>query len=165
MPQPRQTPNPAHLEVVRALCNRSPYQQLLGMEMTVLEPGRCRVEMQVSRKHENPFGGLCGGAFASMLDIAAYWCMYPEIPADQGATTLDLQMNYLRAVKSGVIACEARVVKPGRNIYLCRADITDDRGRLLADATSKMFLSPSIQHISAAIASVDPGIDLPPKFL
>ena len=159
------TPNPAHLEVVRGLCNRSPYQQLMDIDMTALETGRCRLEMKVDRKHLNPFGGLCGGGFASLLDIAAYWCMYPEIPADMGATTLDLQMNYLRAVNSGTIACEAWVKKPGRNIYICEAEITDERGRLLANATSKMFLSPSIQHVSAAVASVDPTIELPPKFL
>lgn len=157
--------NPDHLQAVRDLCNRAPYLQLLDMEMTVLELGRCRLEMDVSRKHLNPFGGLCGGAFASMLDVAAYWCMYPQLPADMGATTLDLQINYLRAVNSGRIACEARVTKPGRSIILCQADITDEQGRLLANATSKMFLSPSIQHVSAAVATVDPDVVLPPKFL
>lgn len=165
MPVPQQTPNPAHLEIVRDLCNHSPYQQLLGMNMTVLESGHCRLEMVADRKHENPFGGFCGGAFASMLDIATYWCSYPQLPADQGATTLDLQTNYVRAVKSGLLTCDARVVKPGSNIFLCEAEVVDERGKLVANATSKVFLSPSIQHISAAIASVDPSIDLPPKFV
>lgn len=165
MPKEMPTPNPAHLDVVRSLCNRSPYQQLLGMQMTALELGRCRLEMPVRRDHMNPFGGLCGGAFASMLDIASYWCMYPQIPEDMGATTLDLQMNFLRAVTGGTLACEARVKKPGSNIFLCEADILDERGRIVANAASKMFLSPTIQPISAAVAAVDPSIDLPPKFL
>ena len=159
------TPNPAHLEMVRDLCNRGPYQQLLGLKMTALELGRCRLEMQVERKHLNPFGGLCGGAFASMLDVASYWCIYAQIPEDMGATTLDLQMNFLRAVNDGLLVCEARVTKPGRSIFLCQADITDEQGRLMANATSKMFLSPSIQHVSAAVETVDPSIVLPPKFL
>ena len=165
MPQQTPTPNPVHLDIVRDLCNRSPYQQLLGMEMTVLELGRCRLEMPVQTAHLNPFGGLCGGAFASMLDIASYWCMYPQLPADMGATTLDLQMNFLRGVTGGTLACEARVKKPGRNVFLCEAEVLDEKGRLVANAVSKMFLSPTIQPISAAVASVDPSIDLPPKFL
>lgn len=159
------TPNPAHLEAVRALCNRAPYLELLGIEMPVLELGRCRLEMDVERKHMNPFGGLCGGAFASLVDIAAYWCLYPQMPEHMGATTLDLQVNYLRAVNSGRICCEARVVKPGRSISLCEADILDERGRMLANASSKMFLSPDIQHVSAAVETVDPTMVLPPKFL
>ena len=165
MPRELPTPNPAHLEAVRDLCNRAPYLTLLGIEMPVLELGRCRLEMDVERKHLNPFGGLCGGAFASLVDVAAYWCLYPQMPEDMGATTLDLQVNYLRAVNSGRIACEARVVKPGRSICLCQADVLDEQGRLLANATSKMYLSPDIQHVSAAVATVDPSIVLPPKFL
>jgi hypothetical protein len=35
----------------------------------------------------------------------------------------------------------------------------------MANATSKMFLSPDIQHVSAAVETVDPDIVLPPKFL
>ena len=165
MTQPSPTPNPAHLDIVRGLCNRGPYQQLLGLQMTKLELGYCRLEMQVERKHLNPFGGLCGGAFASMLDVASYWCLYPQLPEHMGATTLDLQMNFLRAVNDGLLVCEARVTKPGRSICLCQADITDERGRLMANATSKMFLSPDIQHVSAAVETVDPDIVLPPKFL
>ena len=159
------TPNPEHMELVRALCNRAPYPTLLGMNMTALELGRCRLEMAVRREHMNPFGGLCGGAFASMLDVACYWCMYGHLPEDMGATTLDLQMNFLRGITDSTLVCEARVKKPGSNIFLCEAEIFDDQGRLAATATSKMFLSPTIQPISAAIAHVDPTLDLPPKFL
>lgn len=159
------TPNPAHLEVVRGLCNRAPYLQLLGIDMTVLEAGRCRLEVDVDRKHFNPFGGLCGGVFASLIDVATYWSLYAQMPADMGGTTLDLQTNFLRAVNSGRIACEAWVTKPGRSICLCQAEITDERGRLLANGMSKMFLSPDIQHVNDAVRAIDPSIDLPPKFL
>ena len=165
MPLELPTPNPAHLDAVRDLCHRSSYLQLLSIQMTALELGRCQLKMPVQDKHMNPFGGLCGGAFASMLDVASYWCMYPQIDEDMGATTLDLQMNFLRGITGGSLTCEARVKKPGRNVFLCEAEIFDDAGRLAATATSKMFLSPTIQPISAAVASVDPGLVLPPKFL
>ena len=164
MPQ-NVTPNPAHLEVVRDLCNRGPFLELLDMNMTVLELGRCRIEMPVERKHLNPFGGLCGGSIAGLIDVASYWCMYPQLPENMGATTLDLQVNYLRATDKGLLVCEARVRKPGRSIFLCDAEIFDEQGRLMANGCSKMFLSPDIQHVSAAVETVDPTIVLPPKFL
>jgi uncharacterized protein (TIGR00369 family) len=104
-------------------------------------------------------------AYAGMLDAASYWCMYAHIPEDMGATTLDLQVNFLRAASSGLLVCEARVKKPGRSIFLCEAEIFDEQGRLMATGSSKMFLSPSIQHVSAAVETVDPTIVLPPKFL
>jgi uncharacterized protein (TIGR00369 family) len=165
MPKSAARPNPAHLELVRDLCNRGPFQEHMGIHMTTLEEGRCRLEMQIERKHLNPFGGLCGGSFAALLDVACYWCIYPQIPEHMGATTLDLQMNYLRAANDGLLVCEAWVKKPGRSIFLCEAEVLDEQGRLLANASSKMFLSPDIQHVSAAVATVDPDLVLPPKFL
>ena len=159
------TPNPEHMELVRDLCNHAPYSTLLGINMTALGFGLCRLEMSVRPEHMNPFGGLCGGASASMLDVASYWCMYGHLPEDMGATTLDLQMNFLRGITQGTLTCEAHVKKPGSSIFLCEAEITDEQGRIAATATSKMFLSPNIQPISAAIAHVNPQIILPPKFL
>jgi hypothetical protein len=57
------------------------------------------------------------------------------------------------------------VKKPGRSIFLCEAEIFDEQGRLMATGCSKMFLSPDIQHVNAAVATVNPSIVLPPKFL
>ena len=74
-------------------------------------------------------------------------------------------MNYLRATDHGMLVCEARVKKPGRSIFLCEAEIFDEQERLMATGCSKMFLSPNIQHVNAAVATVDPSIVLPPKFL
>ena len=157
--------NPEHMEVVRGLCNDTPYLKLLGMDMTKLEPGYCRIDLDVDRKHYNPFGGFCGGAYASLMDIAAYWCLYGNLDTDDGATTLDLQSNYLRAVTDGHLVCEGYVTKIGRSICLCKAEIHDEKGRLVANSTSKMFLAPGIQPISQCVDAIAPGTELPPKFL
>ena len=158
------TLNPAHIEALFALINRSPYFELLGMKLVEMRSGYCKAIVDLERKHLNAFGGVHGGAYASLVDTAAYWALYPELDEDAGFITLDLSVSNLLAVREGRIVIEGSVIKRGRNIALCEASAFDEQGRLLVHCTSKQFLSPTLQPMSAAILEL--GCDpLPPKFL
>ena len=82
--------NPRHVDAVMELINRSPYFELLGIRLTALSEGACTVEAVLERKHLNAFGGAHGGAYASLLDCAAYWALYCSLDEDDGFTTVDL---------------------------------------------------------------------------
>ena len=100
------------------------------------------------------------------MDKAANWALYAEMPEDAGFITLDQNANLVRAVQEDThVRCEGRVVKRGGSICICEAEMFDDQDRLLGISTSKIFVSPSLQPISAAIDSLDPTRKLPPKFL
>ena len=68
--------NPRHLERVMRLTNSCPYYSLLGLRIVELGSGYSRVEMDVEEKLMNPFGSVHGGAYASLVDAAAYWAAY-----------------------------------------------------------------------------------------
>lgn len=158
--------NPAHIEEVLELINQGPYFRLLNIDIVSLEEGRCVVEVDIERKHMNCFGGMHGGAYESILDTAAYWALYAEMPEDAGFITLDQNANLIRAVQDGThVHCVGRVVKRGSSICICEAEMFDEKDRLLGMGTSKMFVSPSLQPISAAIDDLDPSRKLPPKFI
>ena len=76
--------NPRHVDAVMELINRSPYFELLGIRLTALSEGACTVEAVLERKHLNAFGGAHGGAYASLLDCAAYWALYCSLDEDEG---------------------------------------------------------------------------------
>lgn len=156
--------NPIHVEQVMDLANKSPYFKLLGMKLEEMREGYCKVVVDVEKKHLNAFGGIHGGAYASLIDTAAYWALYCELEEEAGFITLDLCVNNLRAVREGRVVVEGRVIKRGRSISLCEAEAYDEQGRLLAHGTSKQFLSPTLQPISAAVKSLD-SQPLAPKFL
>ncbi len=156
--------NPEHTEKLIELINQSPYFQLLNMSLQEVDEGYCKVEMQLERKHLNAFGGIHGGAYASLLDTAAYWALYADLEEADGFTTLDLTSNNLRAIETGTLVAEGRVIKRGRSICLCEADIHDEQGQLMAHCISKQLVGPTLQPISAATATLG-GAPLPPKFL
>lgn len=156
--------NPDHLDKVIELANKSPYFELLDIKLVELRNGYCKAIIDVDHKHLNAFGGIHGGAYASFVDTAAYWALYAELEEDAGFITLDLNIDNLRAISAGRITVEGRVIKRGRNIALCESSAYDEQNRLLVHCTSKQFLSPTLQPISAAVRKI--GSDpLPPKFL
>lgn len=156
--------NRAHIEAVMRLANESPYFGLMGMRLDDMSEGRALVRVQVVPDHLNVFGGIHGGAYASLLDTAAYWALYCSLEESEGFTTIDLNVSDLRAVNEGSLVVEGRVIKRGRTVSLCEADVRDDSGRLLAHATSKMLIGPMLQPMRDAVSSL--GLDpLPPKFL
>lgn len=157
--------NPAHVTEVLELINQGPYFRLLDLYIVELGMGYCKIEVEVQPKHNNCFGGIHGGAYASILDTAAYWALYCEMEEEAGFTTIDLQTNNLRSCTDGKLFCEGHVIKHGSSICLCEATIVDEKGRLMAQCTSKVFVSPTLQPIRAAIDSLDPTKKLPPKFL
>lgn len=156
--------NPEHLERLRGLVNEGPFFRLLNMDIQELGPGHCRVETDLETKHLNCFGGVHGGVYASLIDTAAYWCVYGDIDEDAGLTSIDLKVDNLAACVGGHLRVVGRCLKAGRSICLAEADITDDRGRKLAHGTSKMMVTHGGQTVAQAVRTTGFG-ELPPKFL
>ena len=156
--------NQAHIDEVLVLINQAPYFKLLNMDIKELGISHCKIEVKVEQKHLNAFGGIHGGAYASILDTAAYWACYCEMDENQGFITLDLHSDNLRAIDSGVLSVVGKTIKVGRNICLCEAEARDEKGRLVASCISKQFVGKDLQPISAAVESLG-SKPLPPKFL
>ncbi len=66
----------------------------------------------------NPFGGLHGGVFSSVLDTAAYWSAYCDLQEDQGLVTIDLKVDLLAPAIGKTIIATGKRIKSGRTLVL-----------------------------------------------
>ena len=156
--------NPAHIAALLNLINNGPYFRLLGMQVLELSPGYSKVELDLDRKHLNPFGAVHGGVYSSLIDTAAYWAAYCELDEGVGYTSLDVSVSNLAMAKTGkLIACGASI-KIGRSICLCEATVKDGSGATLAHGTSKLMILDGKQSIDHAIEAMGYPL-LPPKFI
>ena len=149
--------NPAYVEAVNRLINKSPYFQLLAMKVVEVRPGSSRLEIDLDRKHLQPFGFVHGGVFASIIDAACFWSIFHEIEDPKAsATTVDLKVNYLAPAASGRLIATGSRIKTGKRLGYAEASVTDGKGKLLAHGTSTLMI----------LAGRDLAIDapLPPKF-
>ena len=115
------------------------------------------LEIDLDRKHLQPFGFVHGGVFASIIDAAAFWSLFYEIEdPNAGATTVDLKVNYLAPATEWKLIAKGRRIKLGRTLGYAEAAVTDESGKLLAHGTSTLMI------LSENTLTMDPP--LPPKF-
>ena len=132
--------NPEYVEVVKREVNFCPYFSLLSMEIRGLSWGESLLEILVREKHFQPFGLVHGGVFASLIDAAAFWAVYTEVPEDLGMTTVELKLNYLAPLSTGRMIARGKSLRVGKTLCLGEASIVNEEGALLAHGTSTMMI-------------------------
>jgi uncharacterized protein (TIGR00369 family) len=156
--------NPDHVQAVIKAINQGPYLNHLSMPVKDMGIGYSIVELKVGNEHLNPFGGIHGGAYASVIDTAAYWAVYCELDVGVGFISIDLKIDYLAPISDGVITAKGRSIKAGKSMCLAEATATDKDGKWLAHGTSKMMVTKGLQTIEDAF-SFTVSKAFPPKFI
>jgi uncharacterized protein (TIGR00369 family) len=123
-------------EVVRGELTPPPIARLLGFVMKSVEPGHTVFEMAVDERHHNPMGTLHGGVYCDLADAAMGYAYAATLGEGETFTTIELKINFLRAVRKTTLTAEARVVKAGSTVGYVECDVQDQTGRLVARAAS-----------------------------
>jgi uncharacterized protein (TIGR00369 family) len=113
-----------------------PIGRLLGFALKAIEPGRAVFELEADERHHNPMGTLHGGVYCDLADAAMGCACAAMLAEGETFTTVELKINFLRAVRRGVLTAEARVVKAGTTLSFIECDVTDQAGNLVARASS-----------------------------
>jgi uncharacterized protein (TIGR00369 family) len=119
-----------------------PVMHLIDMAGMEVEEGSVTVFLMPQEFHYNPLGTVHGGVLSTLLDTAAACSVHSTLPAGVGYTSQDLNVKFLRpvTVDSGRITCRGTVLQRGRRTALAEARMTDERGRLVAHATSSCLI-------------------------
>lgn len=136
---------PDGLQQVRALIEHDLQPAIgrtLGFSLVEVDRGRAVFEGTPDERHYNPMGGVHGGYAATLLDSACGIAVHSMLQPDQGFTTLELKVSYLRGMNdtTGPVRAEGRVLNMGRRVAFAEADIRDADGRLMATATSTLLV-------------------------
>lgn len=123
-------------QIVRGERESFPIGRLLGLVMKAVEPGRAVFELQVDERYHNPTGTLHGGVFCDLADAAMGWAYGATLAEGERFTTIEMKINFLRAVRKATVTAEARVVKAGATIGYIECEVFDDQRRLAAKAAS-----------------------------
>lgn len=113
-----------------------PISRLLGFVIKAIEPGHAVFEMQVDERHHNPMGTLHGGIYCDLADAAMGYAYAATLQQGESFTTVELKINFLRAVRKGGLTAEAKVVKVGGTLGYVECEVKDEAGKLVAKAAS-----------------------------
>jgi uncharacterized protein (TIGR00369 family) len=116
--------------------------RLLGMRFDELEQGRVVMSVQTRPDFANPLGAVHGGIAATLLDSVVGCAVHTTLPAGVSYTTLELKVNYVRAVQTNDVTLTATgtVIHAGRRVATAEGRVVDDRDRLIAHATTTCLI-------------------------
>src|SRR5258706_9132551 len=114
----------------------APMASLIGLRLVAIEPGRARFELDADHRHHNPMGTLHGGILCDIADSAMGMAYASTLGEGESFTTLELKINFLRPVTSARLVADGVVVQRGKTVGMAECTVTDQRGLLIAKATS-----------------------------
>ena len=119
-----------------------PIALLLGFDIEEVEEGRVVFTAETGEHQYNPIGVVHGGVAATLLDSAMGSAVHSRLPRGRGYTTLEIKVNYVRAIKrdSGPLRAIGTVVHMGGKTATAEARLLDGEGRLVAHATTTCML-------------------------
>ena len=127
--------------VARGEIAGAPFARLLGMRMTEVEEGRVTITADVRPEHENGLGIAHGGLAATLLDSALSCAVNTVMPAGKVFTTLEMKVNYVRAIPHGAsLICTGNVVHAGSRTATAEGRVIDAGGKLYAHGTVTCIL-------------------------
>ena len=131
----------ADLDTLRGFFALSPFMVDLGVEPVAVERGHVTTVLTLAPRHLQHTGQAHAGVSAALADhtmgAAAQTCAAPGF----WVVTAELKTSLLRAAKGERLVCEARVVKPGRQISFTEAEVFvegDGQRTLVATASATM---------------------------
>ncbi|WP_233517423.1 PaaI family thioesterase [Geodermatophilus marinus] len=136
------------LEALRAIADGTlpppPIARLFAMDVVAVEEGRVEFSCALDESAYNPIGVVHGGLVCTLLDTVAGCAVHTTLPRGTGYTSIEIKVNYLRAVhaSSGPLTAVGRVTKPGRRVAFAEGEVTDAAGRTVATASSSLLVFP-----------------------
>jgi uncharacterized protein (TIGR00369 family) len=119
------------------------WMEALGARIAESELGRVVLELEVGTRHMQSNGVVQGGVITQIADAAMGMSLATLQEDGQWNTTIELKINFLRPVVEGRLRAVGRVVQMKQTLLFSEADVLDDKGRLVARASSTCMPVPA----------------------
>jgi len=130
---------------------RGGWAEPYGITVTTVEAGHVVLEFEASEKHHQPNGVVQGGVLTAIADAAMGMAGMTVQEIGWANTTIELKINFIRPVIRGLVKAEGKVVQAGKTVLFLEASVTNEDGKLAAQATSSVlaFQLPPREHTRA----------------
>ncbi len=102
---------------------RSPFVDLLGLRFTSVRDGLSECMLEVNDRLMNPNRVLHGGIVYSMADTGMGAALHSLLDEGQVCATIEIKIVYLKAVTSGILTCETKVLSKEEDIAVMESDV------------------------------------------
>ena len=90
------------------------FAELVGFDVSTDGSGVGEGRLTIQDRHLNPNGVVHGGVLFTLIDTAMGAALMSCLDEGDICATIQISMNYLKPVVSGVVECQVNVVNRGR---------------------------------------------------
>lgn len=129
---------------IRESFDRQRHMATLGVTIAHIGPGEVHLAMPYDARFCQQNGFLHAGAIASVADSANGYAAYTLAPPDTDVLAVEFKINLLEPARASGFLARARVLRGGRTLSVCQADVvtTEPDARLVAIMTSTIIIRP-----------------------
>jgi uncharacterized protein (TIGR00369 family) len=111
------------------------FPQLLGVRLEEVRTDYARLRLPYRPEYRQPAGVMHGGVIATMLDTVVVPAIGGGYDEPRDMFTIDMQLRFLAPIADEDAVAEGWIVRRGRSIVYCDAEVRGDSGVLAATAT------------------------------
>jgi uncharacterized protein (TIGR00369 family) len=134
--QDDQVSTPSGADVMAHFIPQSPFVAKLGVVIDKLDDDEVRLRLPWDPTNTTIGDMVHGGAIATLADLtvmAAAWCG-AQVPDNMRGVTVSMALDYMAPARATELIGVGRVLRRGRSLVNCEAEILDPAGTLVAKA-------------------------------
>ncbi len=127
---------PSGRDVIAQFLPQSPFVAKLGIVADQLDDDEVRLRLPWDPSNVTIGDMVHGGAIATLADLtvmAAAWCG-AEAPPELRGVTVSMALDFMAPARATDVIGVGRVLRRGRSLINCEAEVVDPEGRLVAKA-------------------------------
>ena len=95
----------------------------LGAELGAIGLGSCEILLPFQEALTQQHGFFHGGAIGTIADNAGGYAAFTLMSASDSVLTIEYKLNILTPAKGDHLIARGRVLRPGRRVTVCQADV------------------------------------------
>ena len=127
---------------VRESFDRQNLMETLGARIDNVEPGAVDIRLPIRKEISQQHGFVHAGAIAAIADSACGYAAATLLGSDAGVLAVEFKINLLAPGAGDYLIARGRVVRAGRTLTVCQADVlavTGEDEKLVAVMTATIM--------------------------
>ena len=131
-------------ELERVFNEVAPIARYFGMTLAYTEERSAVVTLPYNPNLDHPMGGIHGGVYATLLDVAGWFTAAAAHEGDCWIATSEMSIHFLLPVKQTSLRAIGRLLKPGKRQDIAEMHLYDGQNQLVGHAMGTFIVLPDI---------------------
>jgi uncharacterized protein (TIGR00369 family) len=130
---------------VRYIFDNANFVRDIGMQLIRVEDEYCETVLFPSERHRQQHGLIHAGVMATKADHTSGCAARANVPLADDVISVEFKINFLRLVVADRLRCRARVLRAGKMLVVCEAEVFAEKNSE-EKLVSKAMVTLAVKH-------------------